>query len=221
MAAPITHIALTDKVFNKYFKDKDKPLFCVGTVFPDIRYLAEIEREKTHLRISSLAEVEKEKNSFLAGVKFHDFVDCNRFKFYDPKKEMFLNLLIKNDILPKDFTRTDLIKLNRVGKLIEDELVYDKVKSWSEYIGYLDEVYKGEIGFGVSASCVKHWHRSLQDYFRQTPNPKSRTRFFSELGWSKGRISKIERVLEEMKNSQELLILLASFYSQFESFIGK
>jgi len=39
MAAPITHIALTEKIFDKFFKDKKRKDFFIGTLFPDIRYL--------------------------------------------------------------------------------------------------------------------------------------------------------------------------------------
>ncbi len=219
MAAPITHIALTDKIFDKYFKDKDKSAFCVGTVFPDIRFLGEVEREKTHLRISSLEEVEKEQDPFLAGVKFHDFVDFIRTKFYGNKKETLLGLLIKLNILPENFTGADLAKLNRVSKLVEDESVYAQVDNWADYVEYLNRVYKGEVNFGVSISGIRHWHKMLQDYFMGKPDTTSRNKFFLELNWPKERIDKIEQVLKEMKKSKELVILLNSFYYKFEDFI--
>ena len=35
MAAPITHIVLSEKVFDKYFKDKDKKEFITGIGMPE------------------------------------------------------------------------------------------------------------------------------------------------------------------------------------------
>lgn len=77
MAAPITHIILADKIFNRYFADKDKRDFYVGTSFPDIRYMGIIKREKTHfidLDIKTLQQLP----SFEAGMKFHSLVDIVR-----------------------------------------------------------------------------------------------------------------------------------------------
>jgi hypothetical protein len=50
MAAPITHIALAEKLYGQYFSDKNKQDFFVGTSLADIRYLGTIERDKTHFK---------------------------------------------------------------------------------------------------------------------------------------------------------------------------
>lgn len=54
MAAPITHVALTEKIFNNIFHNYDKKEFIIGTSFPDIRYLGTIDREKTRLSVNNL-----------------------------------------------------------------------------------------------------------------------------------------------------------------------
>jgi len=46
MAAYITHIVLTDKIFDKHFSNKNKAEFYIGTSFPDIRYLGVIKKRK-------------------------------------------------------------------------------------------------------------------------------------------------------------------------------
>jgi hypothetical protein len=49
MATPITHIILTEKIYEEHFKDCDKKEFVLGTLLPDIRYLDKsISRESTH-----------------------------------------------------------------------------------------------------------------------------------------------------------------------------
>jgi hypothetical protein len=49
MATPITHILLTDKIYEEHFNDCEKREFILGTILPDIRYLDKsISRESTH-----------------------------------------------------------------------------------------------------------------------------------------------------------------------------
>ena len=80
MAAPITHIALTEKIFNNIFHNYDKKEFIIGTSFPDIRYLGTIDREKTHLSVNNLENI-NDKSSFISGMKFHALVDKVREDF--------------------------------------------------------------------------------------------------------------------------------------------
>lgn len=80
MAGPITHLVLTQKVYERFFSQKDRGAFVVGTSFPDIRYLGVIEREKTHRPRVTLKQV-LEAESFEAGVQFHVLVDVVRERF--------------------------------------------------------------------------------------------------------------------------------------------
>ena len=57
MAAPATHIVLTDKIYNRYFSDIDRKKFYIGTLFPDIyKIVKKTERARTHLKRFSLKE---------------------------------------------------------------------------------------------------------------------------------------------------------------------
>ena len=96
MAAPITHIVLTDKVFNKHFSDKEKEEFYVGTSLADIRYLGVVERDKTHFKNLSLQDVIND-NSFDAGLKFHSLVDEVREQFM--RKHDYYSLFPKSELL--------------------------------------------------------------------------------------------------------------------------
>ncbi|HPR92239.1 MAG TPA: hypothetical protein PLR64_03240, partial [Candidatus Dojkabacteria bacterium] len=48
MAAPITHIVLSEKVLKKFFPRTEKKKFLIGTSLPDIRYLGVVDRNATH-----------------------------------------------------------------------------------------------------------------------------------------------------------------------------
>ncbi|MDP2932964.1 MAG: hypothetical protein Q8N81_02425, partial [bacterium] len=118
MAAPITHIVLAEKVFNKYFSDKKRKDFYVGTIFSDIRYLGAIDRKSTHspLRELNLKDVKEEQNSFTAGLKFHSLVDDIRERFIESK-----NI---HSMIPESKHKTQILKL------LEDELYYNKINNW-------------------------------------------------------------------------------------------
>ncbi len=77
MATPITHVVLTDKIYNKFFSDKNKKEFFIGTLLPDIRYLKVIERNKTHFENLAISDL-KDDDSFLSGMKFHSILDKTR-----------------------------------------------------------------------------------------------------------------------------------------------
>lgn len=74
MAAPITHIVLTKKIYKQHFSEKSFDEFIIGTSLPDIRYLKTVDRDKTHFPTSMLNEI-KQEQSFTAGLKFHSIVD--------------------------------------------------------------------------------------------------------------------------------------------------
>lgn len=45
MAAPLTHLVLAERIFQKHFSDQHRKVFLQGTSFPDIRYLGVIDRD--------------------------------------------------------------------------------------------------------------------------------------------------------------------------------
>ena len=80
---PIEHVYLANKFFEnqKLFSKDEKKSFILGTLFPDIRYLNEISREKTHFKNIEILDVLNSKTPFEAGKKFHSFVDEKRDEF--------------------------------------------------------------------------------------------------------------------------------------------
>lgn len=167
MAAPITRIVLTEKIFDKFFKDKTRKDFFIGTLFPDIRYLKVISRKKTHYDNLSVADL-KNDESFLAGVKFHSILDRSREKF-----------IVENDmysLCPKSKYITQSLKI------LEDEIFYQYVKNWNVYINYLNEILQAEKNYRISEKNLRRWHSLLQRYFRKKPDSKAVKNFAIILG---------------------------------------
>lgn len=204
MATPITHILLADKVFNKYFSDKDKGSFYRGTSFPDIRYLGEIKRSETHFEDVTLFEIKKE-SSFFAGFKFHSLVDKIRERFIGEQKLY--------SFLPP-------LKYLRLGvKLIEDKILYSEIKNWDNIRNYFNSFSKEEFSFGVSRIGVEKWHDLLKSYFSQKPKTESIIEFLSGLELPEGRREEIKPLLKRLDGDPKIIKTTLRFYKEFEKLL--
>ncbi len=204
MAAPITHLVLADKVFYKFFKDKKRSDFLVGTSFPDIRYLKVIDREKTHIKNIDLDDVKNEKSSFNAGFKFHSLVDEDRIKF--------ISKFESSPSFPK--TKPAVMAL----KFLEDEVLYNKIKNWKEIIEYFDKIYKEEVNLGVDKKEVDRWHSYLKDYLSKIPTKETRRKFLLNIGLSESAIEEIEAAINLLRRN-EILSAIEELYSSFDNII--
>lgn len=148
MAAPVTHAVLTEKVSPLYFSRRNKKRFFVGTLFPDIRYLANVGRGETHLREVSFSQVLKTSDDFEAGLQFHALID-----------QIWHQLFGSGDFNSKQGI-----------KLTADELLYDKTENWQEIRSFFNEILPQELEYGIERRLVERWHRMLQQYFVDKPN---------------------------------------------------
>lgn len=85
MASQISHIAYGQKFLDRYLKNQeiDRKKFFVGTLFPDIRYLASLSRETNHVDNVDQTAIMHEKNDFQKGLLVHNFVDVEREKIIE------------------------------------------------------------------------------------------------------------------------------------------
>jgi hypothetical protein len=204
MATPITHILLAEKVFSKYFSDKDKGDFYRGTVFPDIRYLGEIKRNETHFKDVALSEIKKE-SSFFAGFKFHSLVDKIRERF------------IREQNLYSFFPS---LKHLKVGvKLIEDKLLYPEIKNWDGIRNHFNRFSEEEFSFGVSRNGVEKWHGLLKSYFSKQPEKKTMIKFLSELEMPEGMLEEMEPLLKRLDDDPRVIKTMLQFYKEFEKLL--
>jgi len=205
MAAPITHIVLTDKVFNKYFQDKEKKDFFVGTSLPDIRYLKVIARNKVHFNNLNLDKI-KQENSFLAGLKFHSLLDKARENFVVSKD--IYSLCPKSEYIIQSL------------KLLEDDILYDKIQNWQEFIDFFDEILPEELALDISKESLNKWHKILQKYFSKQPNDDTRKILLTDLGFSEEIAKEINENIKQMKDNQEIIQIIKELYNNLESIQG-
>ena len=204
MAAPITHIALTTKIFDKFFKDKIRKDFFIGTSFPDIRYLKVIDRDKTHHDNLSIANLGNDE-SFSAGVKFHSILDIAREKF-----------IVDNNIYslcPESKYITQSVKI------LEDEIFYEQVKDWDVYIEYLNEILLNEKDFGIAEKDIQRWHTLLQQYFQKQPDEQAAKNFTLSIGFTEEVAVEINENIAKMKANKKIINIIKNLYKNFNSLI--
>ncbi|CCB85399.1 MULTISPECIES: hypothetical protein [Parachlamydia] len=158
-ATPITHTYLAYQFLERYpFEEElDKKSFLLGNLFPDIRYLGGIKRDQTHFTGMTLVNVLEEPSPFVAGMKFHSFVDAERNRFIQ-EEGIYTRLIELN--APKDPSFL---------KFVEDELVFP-LWNWEECLLCLQETVKDEEKWGVSQESVLRWHQILQTFFSLPPS---------------------------------------------------
>jgi len=204
MAAQITHMVLADKLFDRFFKNRKRKDFFIGNAFPDIRFLAGIERKKTHF---SDLKISNHDSDFLAGMKCHALVDKIReecaqekglYSFFAPNKET-----------------------KRASKFMEDVLLYHQISDWSSVINYFDDVLVEEVEFGISKQDVKEWHTILQQYFSAKPTRTAIQKFCQSIHFSAQTITQIDDFLNEWNVREQLKQSLSNLYDGFESLFSK
>jgi hypothetical protein len=203
MSAPITHVVLASKVFDKYFPGLNRKEFMVGTIVPDIRYIGAIDRDKTHFENVTLKEVQK-LDSFNAGLKFHSLVDKVR-KAYVKSREYY-SLFPKSDFV------------TQASKIFEDQIFYNKVKNWTEIADYFKVVYKEELDLGLSEEAIEKWHKMNRYYFSHAPEDADIAKFTKGLGFSSERAKEISKVIQDSQRKKVESIEL-DFYDKFETFL--
>jgi len=205
MAAPITHIVLANKVFDRYFPKSDKKQFYIGTSFPDIRYLEIIDRERTHFNGPALKEL-VDVDSFIAGAKFHSLVDEVREKY------------MKNRSLYSLFPESKF--LTQAVKIFEDRVLYEKVSNWEEITRFFNDIQAGELEYDLNKTDIERWHILLKNYFRQPPNTNIVIeKFISDMGRPKEMSDEIIRVLRDINQVKTATEIVNDFYNNFENLI--
>lgn len=155
-AFPITHVyfaRLYLKQFPQYSQEEQK-VFYIGTLFPDIRYFGKCDRKDTHYDSMTLKEVLDEPNPFMAGMKFHSYVDIVR-ENYAVKEKVYDHF--KND----PHLQTHL-------KAIEDEILSEQ-GNYADISYMMGDILPEELNHCATEEVVRKWHQALAFLFITSP----------------------------------------------------
>lgn len=164
--------------------------FIAGTLFPDIRYEGEVSRGKTHEKGVTQELVRASKTPFLAGARFHCFVDETRESYIKKRG------IIKSLSAVKSSERVGFLKL------LEDEIYWERAdKACVEEA--LSFVWEEGLEFGVSKKGEASWRSGLLEYFAAPPSLFLEKRIAEGRGFAK-------RSSETLVSWQPKLVKLAS-----------
>ncbi|MFC1617756.1 hypothetical protein ACFL2B_00580 [Patescibacteria group bacterium] len=207
MANQITHVVLTDKVFDKYFQGRYKRDFFIGTLFPDIRKRANIDRRLTHQCEGDISTITMIKDDFQAGLCFHDFLDKVRERFIE-----------KSGI----YEKFKEYRFSVLGiKAAEDEVFYNKCNEWQEISSYLDEVIPAELETGIAEKIIRHWHQLLQQYFKKAPTNETGMLLLRGIGFSEEQINEIKKEILLIKDDKQVREVAEKLYNNIENIIDR
>ena len=149
-AGPLTHAFLTEMYLMQHssYSNEEKDLFRIGSLFPDIRHLAETERDHTHFPHVTLQEVFLEASPFIAGMKYHAYVDKKREAFME--RGGHYNLISD---LPLAYPRNFL-------KFVEDEIIFTSLNR-NDWRVLLQNTVPEEMEWGIREEVVIKWHQLL------------------------------------------------------------
>ncbi len=205
MAGEATHIILADQILAQKGTPYVRKDFLVGTVFPDIRYVCDLERDATHSREITLGSVFSEPDSFIAGAKFHSLVDKTR--------NDFIKSAGLYDLCPPFLYDQQSLKF------LEDELFYSRYGSWKEVGKYLESVRQVPAKYVVSEEVVTQWYAVLHGYVSILPNEVSRAHLLSVEGYTNEAIILINAYIDELRKNKAVTDLMKDFYKQFPKLI--
>lgn len=216
-AAPGTHVFFAKLWLDKgnYSKSYEKD-FIIGTLFPDIRYLKVISREKTHPKNLTLKDIASANNAVAAGSLFHAWLD-------DHREEFVINYGIYNKISehPKKYK-------SRLLKIIEDELYWEHLDIEQTRKALSSKITKYEKSQGISNKHLRQWRDVLVFYFKTKPsvtfinpekvNKKLLTNFPNKEIWDLSAILKnASKDLEFIDYSKKLQGHLTSLFDEYYS----
>ncbi len=210
-AGPVVH-ALCAELYFKHVKPTYTPAerdaFMRGTLFPDIRYIGHISREKTHAKDVTLDQVKNASSPFHAGMLFHAYVDEQR------------EIIARHDKIYEHLSEIPKRKALFL-KMIEDELCYhllDRAQIRHALIRYDAE----EQDYGVNFIKRIAWHRVQRSYFKQSPLMLLENKVASHKGYFSIPYDELAQALPLFKKYQEddkVNAYMSHFLSAFENLL--
>jgi len=201
MASQISHVVYGRKIFSRY-KDKNLswPEFLVGTVFPDIRYVAKIDRKITH-DFDVSEEIAPNSSSFKVGMYVHSYVDEKREGILK-KKSVYDLGLAKNWLFPTAL------------KLVEDEIMYSKYHNWNEAVDALDTYYNEEYEYVPNKRIVEKWHNLNKRLFEAKPDAEAWREMILKMGFEKDVPVEVMEQIGLIRNNNKIISILSEIYKE-------
>ena len=193
MASQIAHVIYAKKYLEKNPR-KGGEIFILGTLFPDLRRLAErLTRKDTHMHFKKIDLDFEGMDLFDAGWKFHAWCDMRREEILN--KYNFYSLRGAGAIDP-------------TVKLVEDELVYDEYNNWEKLIYILNNPPIIRTPLNVPQETIERWYAILGKYFEKKPTDKTMKIFLTKQSSLKDEVKEIIDGVQKLRENQKATEIL-------------
>jgi len=212
-ASSLFHVLIAEKWLQAFecYNEEEKRAFMVGTIFPDIRYIANIPREKTHEYHLTIQEIRETRDPFIKGMRVHAFVDETRENFLqsNPIVEEF-----------RGYPGDAVLFL----KILEDEIVFSTYGKnlAASLCSYLQTVEKGALGFSIPLSIIREWNAIQSQFLGCRPRDlfqklaQSHERFS---GFPEKTIIQVAAFLPKYSDKREIKRYVSSLVAEFDQLI--
>jgi hypothetical protein len=188
MPGVITHLACAEKYLRQNPR-RDFKKFILGTIFPDIRYFAKVDRDLTHKKFKPALNLSR-LDSFKAGWKFHIYIDSQ------------WNKIVRSSFLYERY-QNDRRNAWTSAKIIEDRIDYKKINDVGRCLRVIKNPGSGTT-LHIPREKIKFYYSMTADYL-MTKNYKAYTRQI----FNQESIAAIRNKTEEMKRDKELAEFLS------------
>ena len=160
-STPITHAYLAN-LWVKANGEKLDTQFLLGSLYPDIRYVANIPRRNTHDTNVTKKDITGAQTRFLSGCKLHSFTDEARNKFVTESKiYAWLEKKCKNNPILHTIFKSHKYHLLCI---LEDEIIREAFSA-DGLTKYFGKIHSEEITDNITEKNVETWHHFLNAYF--------------------------------------------------------
>jgi hypothetical protein len=203
MPSPISHLVYARKYLDRHPR-VDEAAFIAGSVFPDIHYLADIERSQTHSpnKITP-AMVKNELDGWTAGTHHHNVVD-----------DIWNAYVEKN--APEVFA--DPVAVQAL-KMLEDEFLYAEIPDWLPVRVALRVVPTEEHGLIPPAVGLK-WHSLLNKLVVAPPQRERRESLLRELRYEDEQLVELEAEVKKLRINSNTVKLLTDLSAHIVQTVG-
>lgn len=188
MPGIITHLVYAEKYLRENPR-KDFKRFILGTIFPDIRYIAGLERNLTHKKYKPDLYLSK-LDAFKAGWKLHIYLDHRWSK------------LAKSSLIYNRY-KNDIKVASAAAKIIEDMLDYKKIDDIGKYLKIIKNPGSGT-ALSIPNEKIKFYYSVSAEYLI-TKDYKS----YAKYVLPEHMIDRVLIKVEEMKKDKELTAFLS------------
>lgn len=202
MPLPFSHIVYADKILQTKLKNHkiNKQEYFIGATYPDIRYLAKLPREKTHLLDKTPTEIwqkiKQEKDSFKLGILIHQYLDQKTLEY---RQQYFQNILqISNSYYP-------ILILN-------DQILFNSFTKINSILKYYDKILDKEIKhYNLNKKIIANWHKVVKKYSSKKLTKKVYSEASKLLGFDEQTINNILNDFDKIKNNKKIIQKIKNF----------